>query len=573
MWTVLVLQVLAAANATLAGVSVKLLVDGARTSSMAQAFSGAVGLALFIGVGLLLSAGPVRLMMVLREKTVHLMEADLLRVAARSPGLELQENHTHLAQLELWQAESWQFSQAVVSLVSLVTFTCRLTFTAILLASISPVLLLLPLFGVPSLLLSGKTSGLFLRGIELSAEPSRRAEALFGLATHANAAKELRAFCLEAEILHRFHLAHAEIRAIHRTLQIHARLLAIAPRLVFVAGYALSIAYVTALAAAGGASPGDVLLTAVLAGQVLSWLTQSSELVQFTLRTLAAVSRFLYLLDAIRPIPLPSGRLFDPPARLNNGIRLRHVSFGYDPGRTVLHDVDLHLPAGSTVALVGDNGAGKTTLVKLLAGYYQPSAGDITIDGMPLRSIDLERWRGRISAVFQDYVRLELLARESVGVGDLPELANAGAVRGALRRADAEQLVDGWPAGLETQLGPTFPDGVDVSGGEWQKLALARGLMRHHPLLLILDEPAAALDPESEQELFERYALAAKRFASNSGGITVLVSHRFSTVRMADLICVLVDGRVAEFGTHAELMQAGGEYAALFTLQARAYTA
>jgi ATP-binding cassette subfamily B protein len=270
--------------------------------------------------------------------------------------------------------------------------------------------------------------------MELSAEPSRRAQALFGLATQASAAKELRAFCLEAEILHRFHRAHAEIRTIHRALQIRARLLAIAPRLVFVAGYALSVAYVTTLAATGGASAGDVLLTAVLAGQVLSWLTQSSELVQFTLRTLAAVNRFLYLLDAITPMPAPSGRLIDPPARLTDGIRLQHVSFGYDPERPVLHDVDLHLPAGSTVALVGDNGAGKTTLVKLLAGYYQPSSGDITVDGVRLQRFDLERWRGSLSAVFQDYARLELLARESVGVGDLPQLANAGAVGSALRR-------------------------------------------------------------------------------------------------------------------------------------------
>jgi ATP-binding cassette subfamily B protein len=339
----------------------------------------------------------------------------------------------------------------------------------------------------------------------------------------------------------------------------------------FAAGYALSIAYVASLAASGRATTGDVLLIAVLATQVLNWVSQSAETIQFTLRTLTAVSRFLYLLDAARP---PRHRLTGSaaPGELQRGIHVSGLSFRYDgQSNDVLSDLELDLPAGSTVALVGDNGAGKTTLVKLLAGYYEPTAGRILVDDLDLQAIDLEGWREPVSGVFQDYARIELVARESVGVGHLPDLERPEAAQAALQRADAEYLIDRWPAGLETQLGPTFPEGVDLSGGEWQKVALARGMMREAPLLLVLDEPTAALDPESEQELFERYASAARRVTATNGGITLLVSHRFSTVRMADIIAVLAGGRVIEFGTHAQLMAHQGYYAGLFSLQARAY--
>jgi ATP-binding cassette subfamily B protein len=432
-------------------------------------------------------------------------------------------------------------------------------------------LLLFPLFGLPTILLSGKTSGLYLLGAERAGEPSRRAQLMFDLATQAGPAKEVRAFRLEAELLRRFHLAHRDIQAIHHGLQLRARLIALPPRLLFVAGYALAIAYVTSRAAAGEASVGDVLLTALLAGQVLNWMAQSAELVQFALRTLTAVQRFLHLMDAVQE-PATSRGTSLPAAHLTDGIRLSGVSFRY-PGADnwALADVNLTLPAGASVALVGDNGAGKTTLVKLLGRYYEPTSGTITVDGVDLKSLHIEAWRARMSGAFQDSIRLELLARESVGIGHLPHVDRAEAAQHALDRAAAGDLVARWPHGLETQLGPTFPDGVDLSGGEWQKVALGRAMMRRQPLLLVLDEPTAALDPEAERELFTRYADAARRVSQTNGAITLLVSHRFSTVRMADLIAVLDAGRLVEFGTHAELMSRRAHYAELFELQARAY--
>jgi ATP-binding cassette subfamily B protein len=274
----------------------------------------------------------------------------------------------------------------------------------------------------------------------------------------------------------------------------------------------------------------------------------------------------------VEPVsPLP------PPDRLVDGIALCGVAFRY-PGSdaVVLDAVDLVLPAGSTVAIVGDNGAGKTTLVKLLCRFYEPTAGRITVDGVDLARLPIDAWRARIAAGFQDFGRLQLLARESIGVGDVAQLdrgddgADAG-VLAALDRAAAGDLPPALPHGLATQLGREFQGGVDLSLGQWQKVALGRAMMRTAPLLVILDEPTASLDAPTEHALFERFAGAARRVAADSGAITVLISHRFSTVRMADLILVVAGGRIAEIGDHAALIRAGGLYAELYELQRRAY--
>jgi ATP-binding cassette subfamily B protein len=275
------------------------------------------------------------------------------------------------------------------------------------------------------------------------------------------------------------------------------------------------------------------------------------------------------------------------PDRVHTGIRLDHVSFRY-PGtsRLVLDDVSLTLPAGAVVAIVGENGAGKTTLVKLLAKMYEPSSGSIFVDEAPLARLAADAWRLRLAGAFQDFFRFEFRVRHSVGLGDVPRMEDEAAVLRAIERAGASDIVAKLPSALDTQLGPTWPGGVDLSFGQWQKLALARGFMRDRPLLLILDEPTAALDAETEHALFERYAAAARRrpvgpgraeadaeaeAAARAGRITILVSHRFSTVRMADLIVVLDGSRVVEVGTHAALMARGGQYAELYGIQAAAY--
>jgi ATP-binding cassette subfamily B protein len=250
------------------------------------------------------------------------------------------------------------------------------------------------------------------------------------------------------------------------------------------------------------------------------------------------------------------------------------VSFAY-PGtdRLVLEGVNLHLEPGSVVAIVGENGAGKSTLVKLLCRLYPPTSGRILVDGVELARMPAEAWRSRLAGAFQDFFRFELRARQSVGVGDVARLDDGPAIVAAVDRAGAVDVVDRLAEGLETQLGPTWPGGVEVSFGQWQKLALARGFMRNQPLLLVLDEPTAALDAETEHALFERYAEAARGGSNGAaeGRITILVSHRFSTVRMADRIVVLDGSRVVEVGSHEQLMARGGSYAELYGIQAAAY--
>ena len=300
-------------------------------------------------------------------------------------------------------------------------------------------------------------------------------------------------------------------------------------------------------------SVGDIVLV-VVAGQRLSqYIAQSVAELGFLRGVwLDSSLRLTWLEDYAAS--LEEDATADPPDVLRDGIRFEHVSFRY-PGtdRLALDDVDVVLPAGAVVAVVGENGAGKSTLVKLLAGLYRPTSGRVTVDGVDIATIPGAAWRSRLAGAFQDFFRFELLARHSVGVGDTPRLDDRPAVTGAVGRAGADDVVAQLPSGLDTQLGPTWDDGVEVSFGQWQKVALARGFMRAEPLVLVLDEPTAALDAETEHALFERYADAAHDHRVN-GRVTVLVSHRFSTVRMADLIVVLDGARVVEVGRHEELM-------------------
>ena len=207
-----------------------------------------------------------------------------------------------------------------------------------------------------------------------------------------------------------------------------------------------------------------------------------------------------------------------PPARLVEGIRFEHVSFAY-PGtnRLVLEDVTLHCPAGAVIAIVGENGAGKSTLVKLLTRMYEPTGGRILVENIDLTRMAPNDWRARLAGAFQDFFRFELRARQTVGVGDSPRMEDGAAVTTAVDRAGAADVIARLPSGLDTQLGPTWPGGVDISFGQWQKLALSRGFMRDAPLVLVLDEPTAALDAETEHALFARYAAAARAKAIRPG--------------------------------------------------------
>jgi ATP-binding cassette subfamily B protein len=335
---------------------------------------------------------------------------------------------------------------------------------------------------------------------------------------------------------------------------------------VFGAAYVGAIVYV---AYGLGAPAGDVLLVLAAGSRLSAYVGATVGEIGFLRGFWMDGSRRLAWLEDYAASLTESDDLPVPDA-LPGGIRLERLSFAY-PGtsRLVLDDLSLLLPSGSVVAIIGENGAGKTTLVKLLAKMYEPTSGAILVGETPLARVSADEWRKRLSGAFQDFFRFELRARHSVGLGDVPRLDDEPAVLSAVERGGAGDVVARLTSGLETQLGPTWPGGVELSFGQWQKLALARGFMRDRPLLLILDEPTAALDAETEHALFERFAAAARR--GEGERITVLVSHRFSTVRMADLIVVLDGSRVAEVGGHVELMARGGKYAELYGIQAAAY--
>jgi ATP-binding cassette subfamily B protein len=291
-------------------------------------------------------------------------------------------------------------------------------------------------------------------------------------------------------------------------------------------------------------------------------------------RTQGAIVKLLWLRDYARQAhsAVANARPATVPERLREGIRFEGVSFAY-PGteQPVLEALDLFLPAGSTVAIVGENGAGKTTLVKLLSRFYEPTTGIITVDRVELAQMPILEWRRRLAAGFQDFARLQLLARESIGVGDTAHMTADSTIWDALERAAAADLAAALPRGLGTQLGRSFDGGVDLSLGQWQKVALGRAMMRERILLLLLDEPTASLDAATEHALFEHFASAAHDYAAATGAITLLVSHRFSTVRAADLILVASGGSIVERGNHAELMRRQGLYAELYGLQASSY--
>jgi ATP-binding cassette subfamily B protein len=317
-------------------------------------------------------------------------------------------------------------------------------------------------------------------------------------------------------------------------------------------------------------SPGDVLLVLAAGSRLSAYIGGTVGEIGFLRGVWMDGSRRLAWLEDYAASLVATGDL-PVPDTLRESIRLDHVSFSY-PGtsRVVLDDVSLSLPAGSVVAIVGENGAGKTTMVKLLAKLYEPTAGSILVDGTPLSRMPADKWRARLAGAFQDFFRFEFRARHTVGHGDVPRMDDEPAVVAAVDRAGAADVIARLPSGLGTQLGQTWPEGVEVSFGQWQKLALARGFMRDRPLLLVLDEPTAALDAETEHALFERYAAAARDDGAD-GRITILVSHRFSTVRMAGLIVVLDGARLIEMGSHDELMAKRGQYAQLYAIQAAAY--
>lgn len=502
-----------------------------------------------------------------RDKVTIALESHVASLQASVATIAHQERPDYLDRLAVLRDQVFVLDHMYMSLFSTCGWILRLGVTIALLVSIHPALALLALFAVPTVLTSTWRPRIERATEEKAAPFNRLAKHLFMTATTAPPGKEVRVTGLgdrlvqqRREAWERWYEPVARARAASAAWHTLAWA-------VFGSAYVGGIAFV----ASGLHRPADDVLLVLAAGARLSsYIGATVGEIGFLRGIWLDGSRRLVWLERYAA-SFSVDEDCDAPAVLRDGIVLDHVSFAY-PGtdRLVLDEVSVRLPAGAVIAVVGENGAGKTTLVKLLCKLYSPRAGSILVDGVPLARIRTEAWRARLAGAFQDFFRFEFRARRTVGVGDLPLLDDEPSVAGAVDRAGASDVVERLIAGLDTQLGPTWPGGVEVSFGQWQKLALARGFMRADPLLLVLDEPTAALDAETEHALFERYAAAAREAAA-SGRITLLVSHRFSTVRMADLIVVLDGARLVEVGTHAELMARGGQYAELYNIQAAAY--
>ncbi len=567
-----VLMVLQAISLPFAAAAGAVLTDAAIAGDTHRATVAALAVAFFAIASLTAGHFAHIAYFELGDLNVLSLERDLMELTAGSAGLEHFERPDYADKLQVVKQElertGWGSMQALLTSFGL---AITMAVTAILLARLSPWLLLLPIAALPPLFLGRRAELALARARETAAEPMRRSSHLFALAMDGGPAKELRVCDLSDELRSRQSVAWNEATRILWSGELRAGALRVAGQLAFAAAYIAGTLLVVREAVAGRRSVGDVVLAITLASQVNGQVTGAVALLQQlqrTARTMADI-RWIKALIAEQAPPPPDATL---PERIEKGIDIHGLDFSY-PGTeaAVLEGVELHLPPGSTVAIVGENGAGKTTLVKLLCRFYEPTAGAIELDGIALERFPLKAWRERIATGFQDFVRFEFLARETVGVGDLPHIESTPIVTAALERARGEDVLKRLDHGLETQLGRSYTDGEELSGGQWQKLALGRAMMRETPLLLVLDEPTSALDAQAEHLLFEQYAAGARRVAADTGAITVLVSHRFSTVRMADLILVVADGRITESGSHEELIEKRGLYAELYGLQASQY--
>ncbi|HTU46681.1 MAG TPA: ABC transporter ATP-binding protein [Bryobacteraceae bacterium] len=564
----LVISQLAALPDALLALWLMLLGEGVVQHRAGLVEGSAIGLGVSAAATWFLRTVSTRLQRRFRDKVTIALESHVAQLQATIATVAHQERPEYLDRLSMLRNQVFVLDHMYASLFSTLGWMLRLAVTMALLVSIHPALLLLAVFALPTVLTSSWRPAIERQAQERGAQANRLSRHLFTLATTAAPGKEVRVTGIGERLMRERRAAwqrwYAPVASARwASAWWHALAWAI-----FGCAYVGAVVFVSVGLRAPAAS---VLLVLAAGARLSAYIGATVGEIGFLRGFWADGSRRLAWLEDYAASIAASGDL-PVPSVLRDGIRLEHVSFSY-PGtsRLVLEDLSLTLPAGAVIAIVGENGAGKTTLVKLLSKLYEPSSGSILVDDTPLARLPAGEWRARLAGAFQDFFRFEFRARHTVGLGDVARIEDEPAVNTAVDRAGAGDVIARLASGLDTQLGPTWPSGVDLSFGQWQKLALARGFMRDEPLLLVLDEPTAALDAETEHALFERYAAAARGEKSASGRITILVSHRFSTVRMADLIVVLDGARLVEVGTHEELMAKRGQYSELYSIQAAAY--
>jgi ATP-binding cassette subfamily B protein/ATP-binding cassette subfamily C protein len=506
------------------------------------------------------------------EATTALTDQRVMTLLGNVPSLAELEDAQILDRVELLRQERVLLSEGTDAFTLLLGASVRAAVALVFLAVVNPLMLLTVVLAIPPLLASRRAERIRGRAVEGSAQPARLARHLYTLGTSPAGARELRLFGAADHVRQRVGetAGAADVpvaRAGYRGLAAQA-----GAGLLFAVGYVGSLLLVLNDYAHGRVSVGQVVLTFSLVTLMNLLLGQMIRLLTFQQRTLTSVRRLIWLEEWVASAAVPGGHAV-PADRLTDGIRLHGVTYRY-PGasRDAVRDVDLALPAGAVVAVVGENGSGKSTLIKLLSAIYRPTSGSIMVDGTDLSDLEPLSWHAASSACFQDFSKLEFAVSDSVGAGDLARREDLAVVARAVSEGTATELVAALPRGLHTPLGRSFDDGAELSGGQWQRIALARSRMRRSPVLLVLDEPTAAIDPLAEDAILSGYVAAARRTTRETNGVTVFASHRLSTMRVADLIVVVHDGSVMQTGTHDQLMaDTGGMYHGLYERQSRAY--
>lgn len=556
----------------LIGVGLRAIVVGSVQHAGTAVVAGALGAALAYTVNLCIGeiGGMMRIELAERVAITRIMP-EVRRGAIGIETVEHLERADYLDRLTVVSDNAWGIVDSAWSAVESVGFIARLALTLGLLGSVSPLLFLVLVAGAVPVLFE-RRGRMGVQAAELARAADRRLQReLFELAVSPAAGKELRVAGTGRELVRRQRAAADRADAVWIRARIRAAFWGAAGWCLFSACFVGGLAVVVHGAARDPARIGDIVLTVTVGSQLRMIVEQAVRRSADTggygrlLRPFRWLRRYRASRAALAGPGLP------PPTRLTSGITFDHVSFRYGAAaRPALDDLTVQLPAGSVVALVGEYGSGKTTLVKLATKLYRPDRGRILVDGTDLADLDTAAWRAAASAAFQDFGRYHTSLAEAVGFGDVSAIDDEERIRHAIEDADAQALVRALPDGLRTRLGRTF-GGVEVSEGQWQKIALARASMRTAPLLFVLDEPTASLDAPSEHAIFTRYMRRAREVAERSGGVTLVVSHRFSTVAGADLILVMADGRLVESGTHEQLLAAGARYAELYSLHATAY--
>lgn len=505
----------------------------------------------------------------------ELDEVELNMMVARSihrdQPLDVVERPDVADGIDLARGDIARIHGTVEATVVLLAISIQLIFTLVLLTSVSAWLLLLPAAALIPVMLTGRAEAPLQRAREATAVQLRRARQARDATTIAAQVKETRLGTARQRLDQIHDQAQRDLtagmRRGHRGYVARRTL----GQLPFAAALVGAIGWSSYLASTGTVTAGDVVMvlaiTTQIGGQIVTGVSQ--------LNTVAAASAGL---DRVRSLATTTTadvvghRRPDPGGRIREGMELVGLDYRYPGADTdALHEVDLVIPPGTAVAVVGENGAGKSTLIKLVQGLYQPSAGQILLDGVCLDQFDPQAWHAATAALFQDFAHFDFTAHESIGVGDIDRIDDQAAVHAAVDRAKAGELVERI-GGLGTILGTGFRDGRELSGGQWQAVGLARALMKTQPLVLTLDEPGHSLDPEAELAMVAAYEAAARDYADRAGAIAFYVTHRLSSVRTADLVLVLRDSRIDAVGHHDALMARPGYYRDLFNLQAAAYT-